>query len=404
MKETVNFAWPVTSSNREDYDAFCRWMEEHQGVLDKNRIAIWGAGIRGTEFSLFFQKRNFQNLFFVDSNAQKWGGKINEFLIVSPEELAQRMTQGNVRILVSAEDSREIEKQLKQQGYQKERDFYTIQSGLYDKYIQEFQRHYGLGKRILFQGDCEFSKISIRDKNMENLAEMLRKKSGTAQIKVLAMHGMGLRSHYHVCKAQISEGMRPDVLMLMVNLDTLTGKQHLLPRSQHAGLLRELYQSIDHKNAEFEEYLLITEERSSNHQAEFFTRKSSGTGREDVKARNYFRLNYMYDLDIHTEGMIYLEKILELAKDETIKTVVFVPPVNYLLARQLLGERFMEQYVNNINKIRSVAERYDNRFLDLSFCLEPEMFAMPKTADETANEQGREKLAHLLYQAAWEEL
>ena len=127
MKETVNFAWPVTSSNREDYDAFCRWMEEHQGVLDKNRIAIWGAGIRGTEFSLFFQKRNFQNLFFVDSNAQKWGGKINEFLIVSPEELAQRMTQGNVRILVSAEDSREIEKQLKQQGYQKERDFYTIQ-------------------------------------------------------------------------------------------------------------------------------------------------------------------------------------------------------------------------------------------------------------------------------------
>lgn len=102
--------------------------------------------------------------------------------------------------------------------------------------------------------------------------------------------------------------------------------------------------------------------------------------------------------------MIYLEKILELAKDETIKTVVFVPPVNYLLARKLLGERFMEQYVNNINKIRSVAERYNHRFLDLSFCLEPEMFAMPKTADETANEQGREKLAHLLYQAAWEEL
>ena len=194
------------------------------------------------------------------------------------------------------------------------------------------------------------------------------------------------------------------MLMLMVNLDTLTGKQHLLPRSQHAGLLQELYQSIQQKDVEFEQYLQITEERSRNHQAEFFTRKSSVTAREDVKARNYFRLNYMYDLDVHTEGMRYLEKILELAKAENIEIVVFVPPVNYVLARQLLGEIFKEQYMCNIKKIQTVVEGWHNKFLDLSFCLEPELFAMPHTADETANEYGREKLAELLYQAAWEVL
>ncbi len=398
----INFAWPVTSCNREDYDAFCQFMAEHKSMLAQNQIAIWGAGIRGTEFSLFFEKNNYRNFFFADNNPEKWNGTINGFPIISPDELTGKMQQENVKILISTENSKDIEEDLMQKGYVKNQDFFTIQSGLYDKYIAEFQRQYN--GNVLFLGDCEFSKISISDQDMDNLGEMLKKHGGEERIKVLAMHGMGIRSFYHVFCTQISEGMKPDKLMIMVNLDTLTGKQHLLPRSQHEELLQQIYHLSNKENREFEKYLQVVHQRSQNYQIEFFTRNPYKKIVSENKARNYFRLNYMYDLDMETEGMIYLGKTLDLAETENIAVTAFIPPVNYIYAEKLLGDNFRRQYVQNVEKIRTFVAEKQCKFLDLSFCMEPELFAMPDTPDETANESGRKKLAHLLLDALQEEL
>ena len=231
MEQKINFAWPVTSSSKEEYVAFCEWMTAHKTMLESNEIAIWGAGIRGTEFSLFFKRTNYTKIFFVDSNKEKWGGYINEFPIVSPDTMREKIQTGKVKILISAENSKEIEEFLEEDGYKKEEDFFTVRSNLYEKYVEEFIRPYT--RDVLIMGDCEFSKISLEDTDMRNLAEMLKDELGERRAKVLAMHGMGLRSHYNLLHTQIAMGMIPKILVIMINLDTLTGKQHLLTRSQH---------------------------------------------------------------------------------------------------------------------------------------------------------------------------
>ena len=109
MEQKINFAWPVTSSIKEEYVAFCEWMTAHKTMLESNEIAIWGAGIRGTEFSLFFKRTNYTKIFFVDSNKEKWGGYINEFPIVSPDTMREKIKTGKVKILISAENRKEIE-------------------------------------------------------------------------------------------------------------------------------------------------------------------------------------------------------------------------------------------------------------------------------------------------------
>ena len=120
MVEKNNYAWPVTSINREDYEEFCKWFEHSKDILQENQVAIWGAGIRGTEFSIFFKRLGYNNLVFVDSNAQKWGGYIDEFEIISPEELeAQRENKKRV-ILISTENSAGIERELEAKKCEKE--------------------------------------------------------------------------------------------------------------------------------------------------------------------------------------------------------------------------------------------------------------------------------------------
>ncbi len=398
----INFAWPVTSCNQEDYDAFVQFMREHPSLLAHNKIAIWGAGIRGTEFSLFFEKNNFRNIFFVDNNPEKWGGFVNDYPIRSPMQLEEKIKREQIRILISTENSKDIEEQLIAKGYCRNQDFFTIESGLYNKYMEEFQRNYN--GNVLFLGDCEFSKISISDKDMNNLAKMLKERGGEKQVKVLAMHGMGIRSFYHVLCTQVSMGMKPKRLALMVNLDTLTGKQHLLPRSQHEELLQRIYQFSTAGNDEFEEYLQVVHQRNKHHQIEFFTRNSSGKPASEQKAKNYLRLNYMYELDTETEGMVYLKKILDFARKENIAVTAFTPPVNYIFAKRLFGAKFQEQYIRNIEKIETVITEKQGIFLNLSFCMEPKFFAMPNTPDETANEQGRKRLTNLLLKAIQEEL
>lgn len=392
MNKGTNFAWPVTSVNREDMVCFDKWYEEYKHVLKERFVIIWGAGIRGTEFSIFFHRKNYTNIFFTDSNEDKWGGNINGYTIISVKEAFTYVTDRRSIFLISTENSCGIEKNLFERGYQRDVDFFIIKTNLYDKYLQEFARDYC--KNILVMGDCEFSTISLKDKDTSNLAEMLREHLGVDQCKVLAMHGMGLRSHYHVLKAQILNNMLPNILVIMINLDTLTGKQHLLPRSQHEQLLHRVYEYISMQDEEFKEYLNDVHERTKNLQVEFSTgRVCTKVEQREVKARNYFKINYLYDLNIETEGIKYLIKILDLAKEKQIKVVPFIPPVNHRYGEKLFGDIFAKRYGENVTKIRIVVEEQGYNLLDLSYILSSAMFAEENTPDETANELGRRSVA-----------
>lgn len=399
MSEVRNFAWPVTSVNREDYDALMECVDKNLEELDQ--IAIFGAGIRGTEFSVVLKKKGFQNIFFVDNNPEKWGGRIHEFPIVSPEEFYEQ--KGNVKVIISAEHGSEIEKQLEEHGFEAEQDYYTIQSNLYQKYMDEFVRNYS--NKVLLLADCEFSKIALKDSNTKNMAEMLKEKVGEADLKILAMHGMGLRAYYNAFRTQIAMGMKPELLIVMVNFDTLTPKQYLLPRSQHAELIQMMYDIAPNKDAEWEEYRIAVWERTKNLQSEFSI-PSNCDEETAILNRNriYLKLNYLYTLDTEIEGIQYLVKILRLAKAEGIQVVPYIPAINYMLGNELLGERFEQKYEENLEKVKHIMEEEQVELFDMSRMLSKEFFSDENSPDETINEAGRDRLSELFAEKIKEKL
>lgn len=383
MNSSKNYAWPVTSINRNDFDAFEDWYRSNEKAIVGRVIYIWGAGIRGTEFELFSRLFILKNIVFVDNNEEKWGGYINDRLIVSPAEAIDVVKKKNGIILISTEEDKEIKKQLQLYGLAENVDYFSAGNRLYEKYIYEFQREYN--KKYLVMGDCEFSTISINDKDKRNLGDILKSKVGENNIKVLAMHGMGLRSQYSIARALLDGGEVPVTFAIMINFDTLNGYQHLLPRSQHEELLNSIYDIAPSK--ELCDYLKEVHKRRENIKVEFSVNRN--TKNNFAKAKNYFMFNYMYKLDMKNEGIIYLKKLIEIMVKNNVKIVPFIPPVNFELARKIFGEEFDQRYQENVNKINELVCSYGLKLLDLSYELDSLMFAEVDTPDETANERGR---------------
>lgn len=400
MKNTVerrNFAWPVTSMDQENYDGFFAWFSQNQTLLSDHRLYIWGAGIRGTSFGILLREQGVHGFTFVDSNPEKWGGFIDEAPIISPEELEANRAAEKRIILISVENSDAIQRELNAKGYRKDQDYFAVETDAYAAYVQEFLRPYG--KNLLIMGDCEFTTISINDTRHDSLREKLYRRCGKEQVKILAMHGMGPRAEYNIFHALIAQGKKPERLALMVNFDVLTGKQHLLPRSQHAELFKLLLEEQEAPSEEFRDYVRLTQERSENLQMEFFTGPECAAGLSDAKARNYIRLNYLYDMDTSSEGVQYLEKLLDEAASEGVKTLAFIPPFNYQMAERLMGSAYQAQYKSNQEKIHRVINAHGVRLLDMSFELSSDLFSTPDTVSETSNDPGREIVADLLCRA-----
>ena len=56
MENKKNFAWPVTTVCKYDLKAFENFIEEKASILYGKRIVVFGAGIRGTQYSFFLKR------------------------------------------------------------------------------------------------------------------------------------------------------------------------------------------------------------------------------------------------------------------------------------------------------------------------------------------------------------
>jgi len=398
MKDKINFAWPVTAISKEDYDVILDCIKNYNKLFNEKKIMIFGAGIRGAIFSAILESEGFNNIIFTDNNQEKWGGFIDNFPIISVGDALKNYKE--TIILISTEEGYSIKEQLEKAGLTEGNDFFFLQTNLYEKYISEFKRN--AENEILFMGDCMFEVISFSDTNKDSLSEIFSKKLGYEKIKSLTMHGMGIRAFYHVLKAQVSFGMKPDLLVVMINFETLTGKQHLLPRSQHTKLIRHVYDTVKElDDGELAEYVKITENRFKNIQAEFFTTDkyssvtaTNKTGEISSKASKlFFKLHYMYKLNPETENVQYLRRIFEYAKSKNIKVIPFVPPVNYELGEEFFGKTFDDAYNYNLEIVKDLTMTHNNTLLDLSHICTKDFFADISTPDETTNYEGRLKIA-----------
>lgn len=396
-----NFAWPITAISKESYSTVVGCVKKHEDLFAERDILIFGAGIRGAEIAVILEGEGYSDFVFTDNNSDKWGGVIDKYPIISVEEALGK--RGKVVYLVSVEEGEPICAQLEENGLKRDVDFFFPKTDLYQRFIREFERDIHGG--VLVMGDCMFEVISFDDEKKESLTEMMQQKLGYQNVKHLTMHGMGLPTFYHVLKAQINNGMKPDIFVVMLNFETLTGKQHLLPRSQHTELVRNVAEISTDPDGELHRYVKVVEERVRNVQAEFFTTNKFSTHKDsnnrrgqisDNAARVFLKLNYMYRLNPEIESIQYLKKIMVMAHEYGFGVLPFVPPVNYERGTELFGDKFEEAYSHNLELLRSIVEEGGFSLLDLSHICPKEQFAHTTTPDETTNYYGRNKIAECI--------
>lgn len=394
MKQVQNYAWPATAISKEDYNVILECVRDNKELFDTKQILIFGAGIRGAVFSEILVGEGYTDIVFTDNNAEKWGGVIDNYPIISVEEAL--MKRDKVVYVISVEEGDSIREQLLREGLEENKEFFYLKSDLYAKFIKEFCRD--MKDHVLIMGDCMFEVVSFDDANKDSLSEIMEERLGYDNVKLLTMHGMGLPSFYHVLKGQLNCGYNPSIFVVMLNFETLTGKQHLLPRSQHTKLARMVSEVAPDVDGELEWYAKLTEERVKNVQAEFFTTNKMTSAKQannnkgrisDSAAKVFFKLNYMYKLDIEMESIQYLRKIMRMAKEQCFQVLTFVPPVNYQRGIELFGEAFEDAYGRNLNALKKVVEEGGFRLLDLSHICTPDLFAHTSTPDETTNYEGR---------------
>ena len=355
-----DFAWPVTAISKENYAAIMGCVRDHDELFSTRTILIFGAGIRGAEIAVILKNEGYSNIVFTDNNSEKWGGVIDGIPIISVEDALARKEE--VVYLISVEEGEPIRRQL----------------------------------------DCMFEVIAFDDKIKDSLSEIMQQKLGYENVKHLTMHGMGLPTFYHMLRAQINSGMVPRIFVVMLNFETLTGKQHLLPRSQHTELVNQVVEISDDPTGELKEYQKVVAERVKNVQAEFFTTNKFSSNKtannksgkiSDNASKVFFKLNYLYKLNPEMESIQYLKKIMKLAHEYGFKVLPFVPPVNYERGIELFEDRFEEDYNHNLEILKRIVSEGGFSLLDLSHICTKELFAHVTTPDETTNYLGREKVA-----------
>lgn len=401
MSEVKNFAWPVTAVSKEDYRCMTDFLEEKKKEFRRKKLLVFGAGIRGAIIAMLAANRGHSEVFFSDNNEEKWGGVIDGFPILPPEEAFRRKDE--FIFVISAEEGEAIRQQLLAAGLKENEEFFSVASHLYEKYEKEYRRP--MNNEVLVLGDCMFEVIAFADQNKDSLGEILKQRMGEDQVKLLTMHGMSMPGFYHAVKGQINLGFVPRTIVVMINFETLTGKQHLLPRSQHSALAAMMSRVSPDPDGELAAYAELTAKRVNEIQADFFTTdrlsssRSSGNDNgkiSDAASKMFLKVNYLYKLDTEMECMQYLRKLLRMAAENHILVIPFVPPVNYERGTQLFGEKFEERYGENLSALKEAVEKEGVCLLDLSHSCRKELFADISTPDETTNYGGRSLIAEYL--------
>lgn len=392
MKESVNYAWPVTAVHKVVYNRFQKAVNDIKNKYNFKKIVVFGAGIRGTLFSVMLEKEGISDFIFTDNNKEKWDGYINDYPILSLEDALSDIK--NTMVFITVENGNAIKKQLDELGYSENENYFFMDTNLYDEYMKEYKKNDGIDTLII--GDCGLTHISMLDENKKNLGELITDKIDDSKSKVLAMHGMGMRAFYNIICSQLIMGVKPKNVIILVNFDTFTGKHHFLPRSQHTELFRRIVNYSQINTWESNEYLKLTEERFNSFHTELSSAKNIKHNNIDALSALYMKMNYMYRLKGDNEGIIYLLKILELFNENKIVPTLFVPPVNYMRGEQYYGEKFHDAYASNFNKLSELVKSRGFDLLDLSFLLEDNEFADVSTVDECANYQGRLKIRDMI--------
>lgn len=383
---TKDYSWPIDIVNEEEYRTFKELFLKFKDCINSKKIYIFGAGIRGCMLLKFCEKLSIEIAGFIDNDINKKDGVVYDKDIYSWDDIKNN---DNKYIIVSVENYKGIENQLIESGLKYAEDFFFIPSVLYDAFLKAF---FSDSNKYLFMGDCIFSSVGINDINTCSLGEMLYKEMGN-DVKILGVHGMPIRTFYHILRMQLKCQLIPQNVLLVVNTVMFFGKKNQLPRAQHTPLLREIKKGLPFEDEEFNNYIELTDERMSRLNTDSFVtgnKKSLFYNNSNV-VKMKMKQNYMYKIKKENEGVIFLGKIADLCKENNLNFYPIFPPINYMHGMELFGDDFKKNCDNNLDELKEMLVDYKSKFIDMSYILEQDDFASSDTINEITNYKGREK-------------
>ncbi len=385
-----DFSWPVSAFNEKEFRKFSLDIDANRKKMFGRKIYIFGAGIRGCIFLKFCEMKDIKIAGFIDNDPNKADGCIGDYRIQKFEEVHEQKIP--YYVIVSTENSQGIIRQLTKEGLEQGEDFLSVTTDLYDNFADDFFRKDDYP--YLFLGDCIFSQVAVGDSSYGSLEDMVYHEFGKERCNILGMHGMPIRTFYHLVRLLLKRGRIPQKVVLVVNTVMFAGKKNQLPRAQHTPLLRNIQEKLNFEDQEFADYVSLTKERMERFRTDAFvstsnTIKSRNSGRI-VKLR--MKMNYMYSLDENEEGVVYLRRLAELCEEYRVGFFPFLPPVNYEYGESLFGEEFHVCYRANVQKLKAILERDCGVTLwDAGYLLSQEYFAASDTINEITNYLGRQK-------------
>jgi hypothetical protein len=119
-------------------------------------------------------------------------------------------------------------------------------------------------------------------------------------------------------------------------------------------------------------------------------------GADGVRLR--FLYQYGYTLDRNHRKVRSLEHLLTFAQDADIHVYVYVSPLNWEGAKNVVGEDFVEHIAQNVDVVCSVVREHSLPCLDLSRALDSSHFETPVYPGSHLDISGRLFLARALHE------
>lgn len=388
--------WPLKTTERELVDAFTDYIKNNSNILPKYNILIWGASVRGTVLGMLLEKHGYAQFGYIDNDERKWGENINGHVIVSPENVKRFIS--DYYILIPIEYGDEIKLQLENWGLIEELNFVILKAKINENFASEFFRIYQ-NKRLVL-GESFLNETVLAEKHPKSIKERIWEEFGKEETKILSMNCMGMQSFYHVLRLQIKLGYKPEKLWLFVSYETLTEFHHLLSRTQHVGALELIQEKGNINDVDFMEYIQIAKKRAANYRIELQYSPQRTTNDKEMNMeeiqKSYLRINLLHNINLKSEEVQYLKKILETSAKEGIMPYIILTPVNYELARKYCGKEFDNIYNSNNLKLKKFIVNLGAIYFNMGTLLTAKNFIAVETINDGIYGEGQKKVIQYL--------
>ena len=375
------------------YEAVRRLIEDNEQCFKTAKIVIFGCGKTGRLVAEILTKMHRPIYGYIDNDVEKQNVEINSYCVYAPTILD---ASDDFQVIVGSQQQkvcREITGQLEEKGYRRDRNYHLLEFDADAELLEAVRQP--RKSYIQFFGCCLYSSIAMEDigRNTESLARMLEAALGRENTKLLALPGFSLREYYELLKMQIHMGNKPKGAVLIANMAQFMKRyQFLHDYSQHVELFEQLKQEFSIADSEYEAFLSDKRSRTESMQVRVAIKKADANVSERA-ARQKFKLKYMGEVETESEGCTYLEKLMDYCKQNRMKVLVVIAPVNYQYGQKVFGDKFNTYYDANVKLIQDMVGYANMDFLDCSYLYAEEDYPNPMQSDELGSCSGRQKIA-----------